>query len=117
MSSTITIDWNGVHVVLGRSTVADARLRRQLYSLIPKERQNVDASNYCFFITQLRECSGLPFKQVTTLPDLGSLVTDLDNWDNLDEMLVEKITDDLKAMREDTGEGEKKVSTNSPSGT
>lgn len=97
---TITIDQDGVHIVLARSTIADARIRRGLYGMLSEENRMGENATFIYFITQIVECQGLPFGKVLVLPTEEQLQDMLDDWGDTDEAIYIKIVDAINALRE-----------------
>lgn len=110
---TLTVEHNGVTVVLEASTVAVGRLRRNLLDTLPEAERTQDAQNFMFFITQVVSSSteDVPFEKLTANPGLERLRELLLQWDQIEEILSNKIVTAILTLRGLVSplEGEKKT--------
>jgi hypothetical protein len=103
MPRTITVDFEDVHVTIGRPTVADARARRAWAALLTEEERTPDALNYIFVASQMvGEARGLPFGKLTGTPDREALVAGIAAWEGLFEGLADTLVQAILDLRKDS---------------
>lgn len=109
MDRTLTVDFEDVHVVLGRSSVADARTREQLFDALG-DRQSDPAQVFCYFATQVVIAEGTVIDERITVFPGNETVRDLyARWcTQTDEMLMVALKSGLLALRKPPDNAEKK---------
>lgn len=118
MQRTLTIDADDIHIVLTRSTVADARVRQSIIDAMQRlGRRSADTIAVAYLVTQMVECQGLPFQHVHECPSDQAIDAMVDAWEGMDEMLAGQIDTGLVKLREPAAVSEKKVTSTSPNGT
>lgn len=119
---TITISfYGGVEITLARSTVADARVRRQLSTAL-KDDTSREANAWLFYITQLvdNQTKGIKDRKITTFPGDEKTREMFEKWSStMDEMLLDSIIAGINQLRTMPSDeiSEKKVSALSSNGT
>lgn len=95
MPRTIDVDYEEIHIVLARPSIADGLLRRKIWSELRRLVSNDNPAEHQFttlfgaVITQIQTCEGLNLQKLTVYPGDDELLRIYESFKNqVDEMLV-----------------------------
>jgi hypothetical protein len=113
MARTTTVDYEGVHVVLAASTLADAAVRRSIQATLNDlpDEYKLEARNFAYFITQVVENDGLPmkFERLAVNPGADALHKLFTSWLQNDELVGFLIIHGINTLSTIPGPTEKKA--------
>lgn len=98
-SRTTSVDFGDIHLVLARSTLADARVRRQVFEALGDDSR--EANVFTFLFTQIEEATGTNWRKLEIFPGKDEVRELFTAWcEDTDEILVNAIQDAIIVLRQ-----------------